>query len=324
MIKWLIGFALALGLGVSVSAQDTTPLGPVGTLEAGDFRALAVTLNGERLIVGDVINDQARVYDFSEPSTPRLLNAVDLDGTPVAVLGAEDFGLVAVTTRDAGLVQIIARPSYSRQYENYSTIDVTNAPIGMEISPSGHWAVVYGENGYTLLELLSADEINFATFEGDAIQAAALTDSELFLLPQDSDSIVTAGMQSQARILAAQELALPAAGRAIAVNEGETLGAVLLDNDALFLFNPQDMTELETLSLDGAFDHLRFVSANDAEWIVLGASNGDSLTLFDVSDPDQITPIGTRELQFPLTALTVFEDLIVVSSAHTVTIFSAQ
>ncbi len=87
----------------------STPIAPIGTLEAGDFRALGVTADGDRLLVADAENQQVRVYDFTDPTQPDLLTALDVNGTPVLLAGGDGFGIVAVQTGgDSDSVELIA------------------------------------------------------------------------------------------------------------------------------------------------------------------------------------------------------------------------
>lgn len=320
MHKWAICAVLALGAAVGVFAQDTAP---IATLEAGNFRALGVTSDGERLFVGDAENNQTRVYSFGDPSNPQLLNTVDLDGSPVALVGVQDFALVAVTERSGDLLQIVAIPSYNpRQgYINYGTYDITAQPRGIAVSPSNRWAVVYGENGFTLLEVLSADEINSVTLDGDSVQSAALTNSALLLLHTDSPSIEIVAIERQAQLGEIRQMELAAAGRAIAVNARGTIGAVLLENNRLSLFNLSDLTEIASVSLRGQFTEMQFVTGEDSESLVLAQLEQSGFALLDVTAPDSVGQLSTSQLSSPLQALTVYNNLIIVSDGQTVSIY---
>lgn len=326
MHKWAIGAVLALGAAVGVFAQDTAPIDPVATLEAGNFRALGVTSDGERLFVGDVENNQTRVYSFGDPSNPQLLNSVDLDGSPVALVGAQDFALVAVTNRGADLLQVVAIPSYNpRQgYINYGTYDVTRQPRGIAISLSNRWATVYGENGYTLLEVLSADEINSVTVESESVQSAALTNNALLLLHEDTASIEIAPLERGPQLGESQQIALDAPGRAVAVNARGTLCAVLLENNTLSLINLSNLTEVGSVTLRGQFTEMQFVTGENAESLVLAQLGQSGFALLDVTDPGSVGQLSTSQLASPLQALTVYNNLIIASDGQTVSIYSAQ
>jgi hypothetical protein len=320
MRKWAIGAVLALGAAAGVFAQDTAP---IATLEAGNFRALGVTSDGERLFVGDAENNQARVYSFGDPSNPQLLNTVDLDGSPVALVGVQDFALVAVTERSGDLLQIVAVPSYNpRQgYINYGTYDITRQPRGIAVSPSNRWAAVYGENGFTLLEVLSADEINSVTIEGDAVQSAALTNNALVLLHADSTSLDIITLERGAQLGESSQMALNSAGRALAVNARGTVGAVLLENNTLVLFDLSRLAELASVALRGQFTEMQFVTGEDSESLVLAQLEQSGFALLDVTDPASVGQLSTSQLSSPLAALTVYTNLIIVSDGQTVSIY---
>lgn len=325
MRKSVIVVALALGAVISVVAQDTAPLRSVASLN-GNFRALAVTSNGERLMAVNAEDNQALVYRFDDPSNPRLLNSVDLDGEPVAVAAAEDFGLVAVHADSAGLLQIIAIPSYApRQgYINYGTYDVTSNPEGLSLSPSAHWGIVYGQNGYTLLELLSADEINSATTEGRSILGAALTDSALLLLPAERAVVEIATLQAGPQQDRASELALDAPAMAVATNADGTLAAVLLENNTVLLLDPSAAEAVGSVRLRGQFSQLRFLNHDEVGWLVLVQPGESSLLVLDVSNPARISQVGALELPAPMQAFAVFDDLLVASSSRTATVFAPR
>jgi hypothetical protein len=323
MRKWAIGAVLALGAAVGVFAQDTAPIDPVATLEAGNFRALGVTSDGERLFVGDAENNQTRVYSFGDPSNPQLLNTVDLDGSPVALVGVQDFALVAVTERSADLLQVVAIPSYNpRQgYINYGTYDITRQPRGIAISPSDRWAAVYGANGFTLLEVLSSDEINSVTLEGDAVQSAALTNNALLLLHTDSATVEIVTLERGAQLGEIRQMRLAAPGRAIAVNARGTLGAVLLENNTVVLFDLSNLTQLSSVALRGQFTEMQFVTGEDSESLVLAQLDQSGFALLDVTQPDSVGQLSTSQLSSPLQALTVYNNLIIASDGQTVSIY---
>lgn len=320
MHKWAICAVLVLGAAVGVFAQDTAP---IATLEAGNFRALGVTSDGERLFVGDAENNQTRVYSFDDPSNPQLLNTVDLDGSPVALVGAQNFALVAVTERSGDLLQVVAIPFYNpRQgYINYGTYDITRQPRGITISPSNRWAAVYGENGFTLLEVLSADEINSVTIEGDSVQSAALTNNALLLLHTDSASVEIAALGRGAQLGEVRQMLLDAPGVAIAVNPRGTVGAVLLENNTLVLFDLLDLSELASVSLRGQFTEMEFVTGEDSESLVLAQLGQSGFALLDVTQPSRIGQLSTSRLSSPLEAITVYNNLIIVSDGQTVSIY---
>ena len=328
MPKWVIVVALALGAVLGVVAQGTASFRSVALL-SGNFSALAVTLDGERLIAADAEDNRAHVFSLDDPSDPQLLNSVDLDGVPVAVAGAEDFGLIAVDADNTGLLQIIAIPSYDpRQgYINYGTYDVTANPEGIALSPSGRWSIVYGQNGYTLLEILSVDEIDSITIGERAVSGAALTDNVLLLLPSDRPVIEVIGLTTLSEGLQRQEvteIALDTPADAIAVTDNGDLAAVLLENGTLVLLNPTTGEVLSSTRLDEQFSTAQYLDHEGDNWLVLAQPGSDSLRVYDASNPGDITAVQTPLVRAFLQAVHVFDNLLITSNSRTTTIYSAQ
>lgn len=324
-------FAGTAGTQISPArAQDLAPMDPVATLEAGDFRALAVTADGALLLVADAENDQVRVYDFSDPSQPTLINLVDMDGSPVTLAGAQDYALAGVLTgADSDLVQVIGRSRYTpqRPYNSINFIDIPSAPGSIALSPNMLWGAVISAEGITLLELISADEINSAVIpaDGGRVSAAALSNDRLFTLTEASDSVAIDTVAAGPVLEALDPLALDGPAISLAINPRGSLGAVMLADNRLVLFNPADASVHSTYDVSGsARPRLNFVVREDAEWLALAADGMTDILLLDVSDPTAIGELGTLTLDTPIRALTSFNDLIIVSDGQKVSIFSAQ
>jgi hypothetical protein len=326
MRKWLIGVILALGVVIGSFAQDTAPFELVATLDAEPVRALAISSDGGHLIVATGDGNEAQVYNLEDPSSPEFVNAAQLDGTPTAVIGAQDFALVTVAADDADLLQIVARPPYNpRQgFINYGTYDIIGAPTGMAISPSNRWGIIYGENGFTALEILSVDEINSATVEDVGVTSAAVSNTGLLLLPADNDIVHQFTMERGAQLGSSRQLELSAAGLDIALNIRGTVGAVLLEDDTVLLFDPARLGELGSFALPDEFSQVNFLTREESEWLVLSNIDGDSLLVLDVTDPSSIEQVGTFDLSAPLQALTVYNNLLIVSDGQSVSIFAAE
>lgn len=327
MRKWLIGAVLALGVVIGIVAQNTAPFEHIATLDVqSSVRALAIISDGERLIVGTEEGGEAQVYSLDDPSTPRFLNAVQLDGTPTAMIGAQNFALVTVANEDADLLQIVARPPYNPRlgYINYGTYDVISEPTGIAISPSSRFGVIYGANGFTALEILSADEINSITIDDASLTSAAVSNSGLLLLPADGDTVEFFSMERGAQLAGNRRLELSAAGRDIALNIGGTVGAVLLEDDSILLFEPAGLTALGSFLLPAEFTQVNFLTREESEWLVLSNIGGDSLLVLDVTDPSAVEQLGTFDLEAPLQVLTIYGSLLVVSDGESVSLFTAE
>jgi hypothetical protein len=326
-----IVFAGALGTLTSPArAQDLAPMDPVATLEAGDFRALAVTADGALLLVADAENNQVRIYDFSDPSEPTLINLVEMDGSPVALAGADDYALAGVLTgAESDLVQVIGRSRYTpqRPYDSINFIDVPRQPNSITLSPNLAWGAIVSVEGVTLLEMISADEINSAVIPGsdERISAAALSNDRLFTLRDSNPSVAIAAIAPGPVLDAQEPLELDGQPVSIAINPRGSLGAVLLEDNQLILFDPADASMLATFEVSGpARPRLNFVVREDAEWLALAADGMTDILLLDVTDPAEVGELGTLTLESPIRALTSFNHLIIVSDGQKVSIFSAH
>lgn len=106
---WGIAIALSVALGSAVLAQENTPVSSLATLEAGEFSALAITLNGERMLVADTANNTARLYDISDPQDPSQLDSIALEGPPLALAPTLEYAIAIIDTgTDHDLAQVIA------------------------------------------------------------------------------------------------------------------------------------------------------------------------------------------------------------------------
>ena len=320
----LIIFALLFLWSATVSAQDT--VGPIGSVEAGDFRALAVTADGSRLLIADAENDQLRVYDFNDPATPTLINSVDLEGEPVAVVAAEDFALVAVRTPDSGdAVRVIAPSRYSRPqgWREINSLDVQEGVSRLVIAPDNAWVLALSPRTYTLIELLSAGEINWLPRDSALVDAAVGNDRAYLL---NSSGLSTETLSANVTMQSAAALELDGAARRISLNVRLTLGVIVLNESDLLLFDPDTLETVSTLTVDGAaITDAQFVSGEQGEWLALTREGSSDITLLDVSDPADISerePLTTG-FETSVQALTTYNELIIATDGQTVRIFQS-
>jgi hypothetical protein len=320
---WIAVFVLGAVLARRAWAQSTAPIQPLATLEAGDFRALAVTTDGTRLMIADAAANQVRVYDISRPADPQLLVALDMEGTPVDLVAGDDFALVLVRTGgDTDLIEVIAPADYDPRalYASVTFIDVPAGAQSVRLSPGGGWGLVIGEGGYTLLELISPSEVNSSAFLDAPSLADALVTNAGALLAIGDDERVQAVSLTGAE--AGEALTLVAPARLLALNERGTLAAALLSNNELVIFDPADLNSIGSLSL-GARDlaALRFVTVEAGEWLLMADAGSPTITLVDVSDPGDIGEIGSQTLGIAVRALTTWGDLLFVTDGQRIGIY---
>jgi hypothetical protein len=317
-----------LGAAVGVRAQDSAPFGRIGSVEAGDFRALAVTSGGDRLMIADAEADQLRIYDFDNPTNPSLIARVDLDGTPTALAATDTYALVTVVTgQSLDAVRVIAPSPYRRGvgYIEVNSIDVPRNPSRIALAPDNRWAVILSERGYTLFELVSAGEINsLPVMNADqAIVDAALGEDVVYLV---RGSLVE--RQQLARGLSMQRsstLDLGGEGQAIALNAGMTLGAVTLSDNRIALFDPAGMTVLSTLDIASAVTGAEFISVEDAEWLAVTRADSDEILFYDVTDPASPGELASAPTGLgALRAIITYNELVIVTDGQTVSIIAAR
>jgi WD40 repeat protein len=307
-----------------VQAQEQPPAGaPIARLEAGDFRALAVTADGQYLMVADAANDQIRVYDLSQRGQQPLVAAVSVDGTPVDMTAAGDFAIVLVDTgTNSDLVQVIAPADYdpAQAFAPTTWIDIPNNPRSVAISPNNRWAVAVSEDGFTLLELLSADNVNSAINDG-SFNDAVLTNDRLFLAPVDEAMIIPAALDSGAQAALTRPLELDAPAVRLAINLNGTLGAAALENGGLTLFNLRTLTSVNVGEI-GEVSDIQFLSHENGEWLVVLNADGEQVTVYDVTDPENVGEMGSLALEnVPVRAIAIFDTLILVADSDTVNIY---
>ncbi len=321
----LIGLML---VGGSVFAQESTntPIAPISTLEAGEFRALAVTADGDRLLVADAENQQVRVYDFTDPTQPDLLTALDVSGTPVLLAGGAGFGIVAVQTGgDHDSVELVAPafPSPRVQYQaGWGVYDIPKNPHALAVSPDSHWGIVITDGGYNLLEINDPGNVYNVPVE-TPIADAVLTNTTAYYLRDQS--LLTAPLQSGETLHAEQTLALDGAPSHLAINAAATQGVIVLDDTRLVFFDPETMQTTGEFTLDGgAVTTLHFLTHGDAEMLLVTQADQSAIRLFDPQDPQHVADLGsTDSMTTSIQALTTHDPYIVVTDGSTISIFSS-
>ncbi|MEO8397138.1 MAG: hypothetical protein ABI700_29355 [Chloroflexota bacterium] len=320
---WFIICMLILSAG-AVSAQ-TPPLDPIGTLDAGDFRALAVTVDGDRLLVADAQNMQVRVYDFTDPAKPVPLTSSDVIGTPVLLAGGEDFGLVAlITDGETDTIQVIAPPipGLNTQYTPSGYTDIDKNPIGLALSPDNHWGLAISQHGYTLMEINNPSDIN-AYEVNETLEGAALSNTTAYLLR--NQNLEEAALDKLEAMHADQVIGLEGNPTLVTLNADATGGVVVLDGNHLVFFDPVKFTKTGTFTVDGdPITGVHYLSKGDSHYLLVTQQDSASIAVLDVSDPTNVTALpSTEPLSKPIRALAVYKSFMIVTDGVTISIFSA-
>ncbi len=321
----LIGLLL---IGGSVYAQDSavTPFAPIGTLEAGDFRALAVTADGDRLLVADAENQQVRVYDFTDPTQPDLITALDVTGTPVLLAGGAGFGVVAVQTAgDSDRVELVASafPGSEAHYRSgWSSTDIPKNPHALALSPDSHWGIVASGSSYSLMEINDPSNVDWLMVDEPVIDAALTNTTAYFLRDQ---ALLAAPLQSGEALHAEQTVQLDGTPSRLAINAQATQGVVVLNDTRLVFFDPETMKTTGELALDGGVvTNLKFLAHGDTELLLLTQADQSAIRMFDPHDPQNVADLGSTDpMATPIHALITHDPYIVVTDGSTISIFSS-
>jgi hypothetical protein len=309
-------------VGAGVYAQQT-PLAPIQTLEAGDFRALAITVDGNRLLAADGETQQVRIYDFSDPANPELLSSVDVGGTPVALAGGEDFALAAVITGgDLDTIEVIASALGVQYMSGVNYVDVPLNPRILKRSADNHWGIAISDDAYTLLEINAPDDISSFQVDETLIDAA-LSNTTAYIL--HGRVLGMAPLQSGGGLSAEQTLSLDGTPSLVALNARVTMGVVVLDDNRLVFFDPSSLEVTGGFVMRGAaISGVSFVTRRSGDSLVLSQEGSATITMLNVSDPQNAAVVSSSErLDNPIRALITYNQFIVATDGVTISIFAS-
>lgn len=324
---WLVVLCVWLLTGTGYAQEPPSPLAPISTLEAGDFRALALTADGDRLLVADAENQQVRIYNFTDPAQPTLRASLDVSGVPVLLAGGSGFGLVAEQT-DArtDMLEVLA-PGFPSSRDEFVAgslfIDIAKNPQSLTLSPDGRWGVVVGENAYTLLVINAVDDIESITVEGD-VGGVALDDSTAYVL--HGSLLTTSPLERLEALQPVLSLEIGGNPSAVALNDDATQGVVVVDGTRLVTFDPATLESTGEFAVEGdaPITGIHYLSRGDGDSLLLMREGASNLTLLNAADLSAQTDLtATAALDSPITALTTFGQLMVVTDGVTIRVFSA-
>ncbi len=327
---WLF-LILWMAAGGVFAQANPSPLDPVSTLQAGDFRALATTSDGKRLLVADGENMQVRVYDFTDPSNPALLTSLDASGTPVLLAGGQGFGLAAETTSaSADGIEVVAPPlpGANIPYAPGTYINIDKNPHALALSPDNQWGIVISDHGYTLMQIHDPTDISSYEVSQTLIDAALSKTTAYFLSGQN---LQTSSLGNLAAMKPTRTLALGGTPSRVALDSTAAKGVVVVDDTNLIFFDPTTLKKTGSFSITGKpITSVHFLSKDDgsgnaaSEYLILSQQDSNGLTVLDVTDPSNITPLDNApRLDQPIRALAVFDPYMIVTDGITISIFSA-
>lgn len=323
MLFAILSAALATRVGF---AQDPPLPEPISTLEAGDFRALAVTTDGSRLLAADAENNQVRVYDFANPEAPEWLMSIDLSGTPKLLTGGDGFSLVAETTdEETDLVEVVLPPLPDTRYPITvgSTIPIDKNPRALALSPDNHWGIVISDASYTLLEINAPDNVDSIPVNTNTPWiSAALSHTNAYFLRENS--LDSAPLDALAALEAAQTLPFEGTPSALALNADATAGVIVLDSNRLLFFDAQTLETTSEFTLDGsAISSVHFVTSGGEDTLLITQEASGTIVTLNAANP-QTPQALTAEVADgrPVRALATFGEYLIITDGITISIYS--
>jgi hypothetical protein len=309
-------------------AQDDPPLtGPISILEAGDFRALAVTTDGSRLLVADAENNQVRVYDFANPEAPERLTSIDLSGTPMLLTGGAGFGLVAVTTdEETDAVEVVVPPSPGERYPatTGSYIPIDKNPRALALSPDNHWGIAISDASYTLLEINAPDNVDSIPVNTRTTWiSAALSNTNAYFLR--ANSLESAPLDALAALEAAQTLPFEGTPSALALNADATAGVIVVDDNRLIFFDAQTLEQTSEFMVEGsAISSIHFITNDEGETLLITQEESGTVGTLNPANPQPLQALTAEAADGrPVQALATFGEYLIVTDGVTISIYSA-
>lgn len=319
----LLGAILATGVGF---AQDPPLTEPISILEAGDFRALAVTSDGSRLLVADAENNQVRVYDFANPETPERLESIELSGTPVLMTGGAGFGLVAVTTdeeTDGVEVVVPAAPGVRYPVNTGSYIPIDKNPRALALSPDNRWGIVVSNASYTLLEINAPDNVDSIPVETSSPWiSAVLSNTNAYFLR--GNSLESAPLETFAALDTLQSLPIEGTPSGLALNAEGTSGVIVVDSNRLIFFDAQTLAQTSEFTLDGsAISSVHFITGDNGDTLLITQEESGGVIALNSANPQNAEALTVEAADGrPVQALATFGQYLIITDGVTISIFT--
>lgn len=317
MVRFVAVIALLAAM-IGVSAQGDTP---VVLMEAGDFRALAVTADDAFLLAADEATQQVRVYDLADLAAPVMVNSIDVGGRPFALATSDGFALAAVESSFSPTTIEVMAPDRFNSAGVYAAgenfVDLPFAAVGLVRSSQREYAVAYGPDAFALMHLRAAGEIDTRVFDMGFDAAAATADVVVFA--QGS----ALGVLPIASIDALAASAIFDAGAdvlALAVSDDGSLAAAALINGTVLLFDPATLNVFASASVPGV-EALTFATSNRLPFLAV-ADGGAVALLFDVSARNLEPVNASLSVGGTIQAMAALDGHLVITDGATIGIFA--
>lgn len=323
MRAFLFLFALLL-TSVGVSAQGDSPGTLVGLLEAGDFRALTVTDDGEYLLVTDAATSQIRIYALNNLAEPPLIASVAVDGVPTGIAAGRGFVLVATrSSASPSTIEVLAPARYASDSpfaagSNY--VDLPFETDSLIVSAERNYAAALGQDRFALLRLRSAGDIDARTFNR-SISAAAIASGTLFY----AEGSILHAARLNGTSIAADSGTLDAGGAVtgVAISSDGSVGALARSDGEIRFFDPNDLDLLGSTSSGVRPVIIQFGAAEGRLRLLVAGQGENRLRVIDAEQPDAPRSLDADlRLDGSIVGLTTFPDHVVATDGSTIGIFA--
>ncbi len=313
--------ALLTLCAVGVSAQTDAP---IGTLNAGELRALTISDDQRYLLVADAAREQVRAYDLARLSAPSLITTLTVEGRPLALASGEGFILAAVRSSfSPSTLEVIVPARYqpgSVLTAGGNFVDLPFVAESLVLSGDRRFGLAIGETGFVLLSLRAADVIDARTFDIQVDAAALTTDRLIYAQGTGIATLLLDGLNT-ARPTAVVDAGSPV--RALAASQDGRLVAAALENGTIRLLDPVTLATRASTSLPGV-SLLTFSTVSDGPRLVAGVDGERTLTVFTVTADSLTRQPAALSLPRPVSAIAAFDDHIAATDGTTIAFFALR
>lgn len=331
--RWLIfGMALLGMLSAAAlnAAQDMPTAGPidliaVANLAVDDSVLAAAFPTDDHLIV--LSGDRAAVYDIALNGSPglRLRSNIALDGHAQLLAAGAGYALTSTETSEGEFLTIIAPSTYNprRGWEAVSLLQLPDEALSLAAGQSR--GLIGLSDGYAALEILSADSINHRLVNtGAAVHQAGIFGELAFITSDDEtepalEQILLTPGPTVAEI---QSVGLQSPVLSLAISEADALGAALLADHTVIIFDPATGAIAASLAVLEDMDSL--VIAQDVSGqphIVLSGRDRAALQIISLNAPAALPADTVVELSESPTAIAARGHLLAIADADSIAIY---